>query len=303
MTNRTRKKKIGLYARLCTDAVLWSAWGKIAAGSKMPGVDGISLAKFSEGVENHVRSIQLELRSGTFRFSPLRDFDRKAADRSRIFSMPRVRDRLVHRALLDVIGGSINRSCSDSSFAYRKGRSWTGALKRVEDARNRGECWVYRADIHSFFDSIDHEVLRQQLSNLFTDRRIAGLMMSAVAAPSVSSTGFADRTVGIPLGLSISGALANLYLNPLDMAMGELPGTYVRYADDFVVLSTSPETIEQARATGENALRELGLRTQPKKSYVSTFDRGFGYLGWVFFGEGGFQQNPSDWVHPLEFQR
>ena len=301
MADKNRNRRNG-FKNLVADATLWSAWGKVASGSGMPGVDGTTVERFANDAASHIRSIQQDLRAGEYRFAPLREFHRKTGGRQRTFSMPTLRDRVVHRAILDVAGRQIHGGQHSSSFAYRKGRSWLDALKAVEKARDGGQTWVYRGDIASFFDSIDHGILRTQISIQLEDERLALLVSDLIGTPSVTTTGFSERSRGLPLGLALSGALANLHLKGLDHRASRSGTTFVRYADDMISLTRTQEDAELSRSAIEGGLRQLDLALQPSKSYVSNFDRGFGYLGWIFFKDSGFpERENAAWTHPMSF--
>ena len=121
------------------------------------------------------------------------------------------------------------------------------------------------------------------------------------SAPLLGRNGLVDRTRGIPEGAPLSPALANHFLSGFDRALEDgVGGHLVRYADDICVCCRSEEDALGALWQAEVLLRRLHLELAPEKSYVSSFERGFSFLGWVFYGDHGFEESPSDaWVHPL----
>jgi len=178
------------------------------------------------------------------------------------------------------------------------------ALRKVEQHRDQGFTHVFRCDIRSFFDSVDHDVLRVVLECLFSRPGDVDLLMAWVSAPRVGSRGTHPGTSGLPLGLPLSGALANAYLIPFDLTVSAPNRRLVRYADDSVLCCRTPGDAQQAQADCEQSLAELRLETNRTKSYLSTFERGFSFLGWTFFGDHGFQSDrQSAWVHPLAYSR
>lgn len=112
------------------------------------------------------------------------------------------------------------------------------------------------------------------------------------------------NTVGIPQGAPISPALANRYLQPFDQAINGERGRLVRYADDLAVFCASAGEAHLVAHDVERALDALGLAPNPDKTYVSNFERGFSFLGWVFFGDDGYEEDPNDeWTHPMSTGR
>ncbi len=127
--------------------------------------------------------------------------------------------------------------------------------------------------------------------------------MQWVTVPHSSSGGLRQPERGIPLGTTISGALANRHLADFDNVIDGLVGPLVRYADDSVILCDSLDDAVAASEYCSVALSALNLEPNADKSYISNFERGFSYLGWNFVGNGGFQEPGSDWVHPMSVGR
>ena len=92
----------------------------------------------------------------------------------------------------------------------------------------------------------------------------------------------------------MSPLLANIALNVLDEAWAQAAslGTLVRYADDFVVLTTSRSRAEEAQRRIEVVLVGLGLRLHPDKTrivYLGEGEDGFDFLGFHH------RKTPSKW--------
>ena len=99
-------------------------------------------------------------------------------------------------------------------------------------------------------------------------------------------------------------ALANLYLTDFDREVLTRRDGVVRYADDLVVCCADADSAEQARFDVEQSLRPLLLELNNAKSYVSHFDIGFSFLGWVFLKNDGFEESPhTAWTHPMTVAR
>lgn len=271
----------------------------------MAGVDGVTTERFGRDLVTALSRVSDALRSRTYEPQPLlRLTIRERIGKERRLGVPTVRDRVVQRAFLSVLGGRLRAASTDASFAYRRGRSWLDALRRAEECRDAGLRWVYRADIEAFFETIDHRLLAGRVARLCRDDEAERIVMDWATAPVVTPDGIEWPAAGVPQGAPISPALANHFLSPFDEAVDGRRGRLVRFADDLAVFCADVDTAECARADVESALAALRLRPNPSKSYVSSFDRGFSFLGWVFFGEDGFEEEPGDgWTHPMTVGR
>lgn len=142
-------------------------------------------------------------------------------------------------------------------------------------------CWVLKCDIRKFFASIDQEILLNILSRYILSPDIVSLMRKIVT--SFHSTGPGK---GLPLGNLTSQMLVNIYMNEFDQFMKhEIKATYyVRYADDFVVMSDSKGHLTDMLPHIKDFLEtHLKLDLHPDKVYIKTFASGVDFLGWVHF--------------------
>jgi hypothetical protein len=95
---------------------------------------------------------------------------------------------------------------------------------------------------------------------------------------------FKPTTVGTPQGGVISPLLANIVLNHLDWRLHERGYRFVRYADDFVVLCRTNAEAEEALILVTETLRELGLSLSTEKTRITTYGKGYSFLGFVMSG-------------------
>lgn len=299
---RTQRRMI--MSGIVNDRTLWAAWSRVAAGSGMPGVDGVTPERYAARVGENLASLASLLRSGEYRPQPLRHLAVTRGHKRRDLAVPTVRDRVAQRAYLEVSRRQLDSAAAEASFAYRRGRSWLDALRKVERCRDQGLRWVFRGDIHRFFDEIDHAELRRSLASLLKEPAAVDLAMAWVSAPVLGDNGMVERRAGVPQGAPISAALANHFLTPLDNAIDGNAGQLVRYADDLCICCADEDAAANASWLVDCALGRLGLRLSPEKSYVSSFDRGFSFLGWVFFRHDGWEEDPSGhWTHPMAVGR
>ena len=142
---------------------------------------------------------------------------------SRPLGIPTVRDRVAQLAVLLVIEPIFEADFEGCSFGFRPGRNAHQALDQVQAALKAGRCEVYDADLASYFDTIDHGRLLQQLERRIADRSVLRLIRLWLRCPVVEEDDHGGRRVthprqGTPQGGVISPLLANIYLHDFDRA-------------------------------------------------------------------------------------
>ena len=136
------------------------------------------------------------------------------------------------------------------------------------------------ADIQAFFDNIPHDLILNPVAERVADGNILRLIREFLSAGVMEGLEFRPTTSGAPQGGVISPLLANIVLDLLDQRLTQSGLRFVRYADDFVVLCRSHALAKQALAFVDKVLRnELGLTLSPNKTKVTSFLKGFDFLG------------------------
>jgi group II intron reverse transcriptase/maturase len=146
-----------------------------------------------------------------------------------------VKDRVVQQATRLVLEPIFEADFRDCSFGFQPQRSAHQALERIRVTVNRGARWVVDADVQSFFDEIDHDVLLRLVARRVSDRQVLTLLKGWLRAGVMEEGQLRSTTAGTPQGGVISPLLANIVLHVLDRVWeqrcGQL-GVLVRYADD-----------------------------------------------------------------------
>lgn len=278
-----------LYDRIHRGDVLWEAWGRVRANRGSAGVDRVTLAFVEQdyGVKRLLAELQSDLRSGSYRPAPARRVDiPKPAGGVRPLGIPTVRDRVAQAAAKIVLEPVFEADFVDDSFGFRPKRSALGAKERIRKAFIQGYTQVAEADIRGFFDNIDHDVLMGLVGRRVSDRRVLKLVGQWLRAGVMTGQGLQRTVAGTPQGGVISPLLANIYLHAFDeQVRGQGLGLLVRYADDFVIMTRSPEQAQAALAGARDILASMGLELHPGKTRVVDLREGregFDFLGCHF---------------------
>lgn len=155
-----------------------------------------------------------------------------------------VRDKIVQHAIKSLIEGRAERLFVGNSYGYRKGKRATKAIRRtMAECNMKKNQWVLRLDIDNFFDTVDHAILNARLNALLNNEpEIVRLIMLVIKMGKVSAAGnWVEATQGVPQGAILSPILANLYLHSFDQFILYRKLSYVRYADDFIILCETKE--------------------------------------------------------------
>ena len=236
-------------------------------------------------VEN-IRELHQELVSGTYQHGGYYHF--KIADpKPRDIHKASVRDRLVHHALYRQFYPFFDRTFIADSYSCRLGKGTHKAMNRLRSfayqvsKNDTRTCWVLKCDIRKFFASIDQHVLMEVVRAYIPDVRIIALIGNIVSS---FDSGIVEK--GLPLGNLTSQLLVNIYMNEFDQFVKhELKIThYVRYADDFVILSCDRAYLFTTLSYMKVFLHDrLKLELHPNKVSIQTLASGVDFLGWVHF--------------------
>ncbi len=198
-----------------------------------------------------------------------------------------VRDRVVHHLIYKELYWYFHERFIFDSYSCRKYKGTHKALDRFRlfagkvSKNHTRTCYVLKCDIRKFFASIDQEVLLKILDRHIEDGEIKWLIRQVLKSFHM----IAPR-IGLPLGNLTSQLLVNMYMHEFDMFIKqELRAKYyIRYADDFVVLSQDRKYLEELLSKIEVFLRDkLHLSLHPDKVFIQTYASGVDFLGWIHF--------------------
>jgi retron-type reverse transcriptase len=261
---------------------LLEAWREFLRGKgNKPDVQEFSLCLMNNILSLHRHLINHEYKHGGYRCFKIKD------PKARTIHKASVRDRLLHHAVYRLLYPFFDRIFISDSFSCRKNKGTHKSLNRfrsfarIVSKNNTRTCWILKGDIKKFFASIDQNILLEIIKKYIPDNDINCLLREII---------FSFRSVeyntGLPLGNLTSQLFANIYMNEFDQFIKHKLKIkyYIRYADDFVILSESKGYLEGKIFPMRNFLQnELKLTLHPDKIFIKTLSSGMDFLGWVHF--------------------
>jgi RNA-directed DNA polymerase len=276
---------------------LYTAARKVTAKEKAAGVDGQSCEAFEKHLLVETRRLAEQLKGQTYRPSAVRRVHIPKPGRpneTRPLGIPTVRDRVVQRAIVNVIEPILDHQFHERSFGFRHGSGAHDALRVVEQKLREGYVYVVDADLKGYFDAIPKDRLLTLIKKHISDSRMLRLIKTFLDQNILEELREWTPIAGVPQGAVLSPVLSNLYLNPLDHEMAEHGFEMVRYADDFVVLCRSEFEAEVALQMITEWVEAAGLTLHPTKTkIVDSRSESFVFLGYSFRGDKIYPRRES----------
>ncbi len=192
---------------------------------------------------------------------------RKLNGEFRILEIPTVRDRMLQYALCNVMTPLYENVFSSRSYGFRPGRSTLDAVAQCLTEMNEGKRYVADLDIRKYFDSINQRMLMQKLGEDIRDESVLELIRAYLGMAVHSRHNVYRKVRGVVQGGPLSPLLANIFLHQLDSFLEEKRISFVRYADDIVLLCHSQLEAEAALKITERYLYdEMQLRLNRQKT-------------------------------------
>jgi group II intron reverse transcriptase/maturase len=247
------------------------------------GVDGQTADEYATNLEDNLRSLLERAKSGTYRAPPVRRaYIPKDNGEMRPLGIPTFEDKVLQRAVAMVLEAVYEQEFLDCSYGFRPGCSAQQALDVLHrEASKMAGGWIIELDIRKYFDSIDHEQLREVLRGRIRDGVVQRLIGKWLNAGVLEDDAVTRSDSGSPQGGVVSPILANIFLHEvLDVwfhrdVRGRLRGRahLVRYADDAVMLFEYEEDARRVMAVLSGRFGKYGLTLHPDKTRMVAFKR------------------------------
>ena len=248
-----------------------------------PGVDEVTWADYGQDLEDNLRDLHARLHAGRYRAKPSRRvYIPKADGRLRPLGIAALEDKIVQRAVVEVLNAVYEVDFRGFSYGFRPGRNPHQALDALAVGIGRKRVnWVLDADIRDFFGQLDQGWLRKFLEHRIADQRVLRLVDKWLAAGVVEDGNWSQTVQGSPQGASVSPLLANAYLHyVLDLwadwwrhchARGDV--IIVRWADDFIVGFEHEDDARRFLVELRERFARFGLELHPDKTRLIEFGR------------------------------
>ncbi len=278
-------KWFSLMDKVYAGRTLQVAWQRVKSNKGAAGIDRISIERFEGQAEQYLQELQQQLKAGTYQPQAVRRVNiPKAGGGTRPLGIPTVKDRVVQMAIKLVIEPIFEQTFRDSSHGFRPERGCKDALREVDAWLKAGYNWVVDADIKGYFDNISHALMMNKVEQHIADKALLNLLEAYLKQDIMVDGESWKANKGTPQGAVLSPLLANIYLNDLDYLIGE-KYRMVRYADDFVILTTSEAEAEKALTEVRQWMESHHLELHPDKTRIvneTDNPNGFDFLGYTF---------------------
>ena len=248
-----------------------------------PGVDGVTWGHYEADLERNLGDLYTRVQCGAYRAKPSRRvFIPKPDGRQRPLGIAVLEDKIVQRAVTEVLNAIYEADFLGFSYGFRPGRQAHTALDVLDvGIRYKKISWILDADVRSYFDRISHDWMLKFLEHRIADKRILALIQKWLKAGVLEQGKWAASEEGTPQGSSISPLLANVYLHYVfDLwahqwrkrhARGDV--IVVRWADDFVVGFQYEDDARRFKEALHDRFQRFSLELHPEKTRLIRFGR------------------------------
>lgn len=269
----------------------------------------------------YLAGLQYMLKNHLFKTSEYEIFILNEGKKKRdVYKLPFFPDRIAQWAILQVIEPFLLANMTADTYSaipgkgiqpivndlrgYYKTKRVDGKKKSVwvpsillSDEENTRYC--YKIDLHHYYQSINHEVLKQKFRKVFKDPELLWLLDEIADSIntateedlielSLSGEIEVDPNTGIPIGNYMSQYSGNFYLSSFDHWVKEELHVkhYYRYMDDVVIFASSKEELHEIHRKVTAYTRDyLHLNIKGNYQIFPTKVRGVDFVGYRFFGE------------------
>ena len=227
-------------------------------------------------VDLHIAKLQGQLIRGEFTTSEYTVMERMEGKKLRVIHvLPYFPDRVVHHAIMQIVGERWRSSLIRDTYQSLKGRGTSDARRRIQKSiRDDQPTYYLQMDVRKFYPSVKQWVSKACIRKYIKCKPTLTLLDNII-----------ESVDGLPIGNYLSQMLGNLVLSGVDWyAKQQLKAKhYFRYCDDIVVMSHCKKWLNSARLRITRKVGELGLDIKPSWIIQSMVTNGLDFCGYVFF--------------------
>ena len=221
------------------------------------GMDGMRLSELEEFIKinpnwfwNYFNKNNKKI--GVVKSIEIRSYNNK---KRRIFIFNAI-DRLIGRMLSNVLNPHCEKILSDKCHSYRENMGITSAILQIREYVESGDECLVSIDIKNYFENIDHDILREKINQIFENQDIIDLIWSFVQCDIFYEGEYYTNSKGLITGANISPILSNLYLSKLDLNLEQKDYKFVRFGDDYFILTDDIQKANEIKDEVEQLLNE-----------------------------------------------
>jgi retron-type reverse transcriptase len=268
----------GLWDEFVSFENLYAAYTTARSGGHR---EDMQVMQFTRNLETNLFNIQNHLMWGTWKPSPVNAFI-VYEPKKRLIQAPAFVDRIVHHAFDQVAGHLFEKKMVSQTYACLEDRGPLKAVLQMQEyiqSYPHGQrLYAIKGDVHHFFPSINHDFLKRQIRRTISDKRLL-----CVADLIIDQN---EQLEGLYIGSLPSQLFAGVTLTPFDHHMKDDLGIkhYVRYMDDFIIISDNLAYLRELLKDAERQLNSAGLQINPK-SKVIPITHGIDFCGYRTFND------------------
>ena len=214
LAKEDQKRQFFSIAHLITPEALYAAFRSLRKEASA-GVDGVTYQEYQEDAARKIQELYQKLKDGKYQAQPLRRvYIPKENGKQRPISIPALEDKIVQKAMVEVLNAIYEQDFLECSYGFRPGRGQHQALeevKRVICTRSTG--WVLELDITAYFDSIVRGLLMEMIEKRVSDGSVLRLIRKWIQVGVIDDGRLLVSETGTGQGQTISPLLANIYLH------------------------------------------------------------------------------------------
>lgn len=266
-----------IYSTITSLENLFQAWNEFKKGKRKKR----DVQHFERNLEDNIFSLYEKLKEKTYKHGSYVAFD-IYDPKFRHIHKASVPDRIIHNAVISVLEPIFDKSFIFDSYSCRKSKGTHRAVKRLfsfirKTSKNYTEsCFCLKMDIKKFFENIDHNILVNLIERKIEDKNCLRLIGTILKSFSEDK--------GVPIGNLTSQLFANIYLNELDQFVKHKLRIkyYIRYADDFVIMSRNYDFLKELIIKIDKFVKEkLSLSLHENKIIIRKYSQGIDFLGYI----------------------
>ena len=265
-----RHQTIGLMEQITRFTNLQRAYKSVKSNGGSSGIDGMSIKSYGEWLKGNYETLQTTLLNGSYVPQVVKGVKiPKSQGGYRQLGIPTVQDRVVQQAINQVLQVYYDPKFSEQSYGFRPKRSTHQALASAQGIVKSGKTKVVDIDLSKFFDEVNHQRLMWLLGTRIGDKRLLKLIQKILKTGILEGGVESQRIKGTPQGSPLSPLLSNIVLDELDQELTRRGLSFVRYADDVKIFTSSWQSANRIMVSVSDFIeRRMHLKVNREKSGV-----------------------------------